>query len=77
MAYYCGLGMYQDKQGLLRQFYKEQCKGREEGANKRRVGRITGLKFSDTVRESENKIKWRERVARSICGVPTVTMTTG
>ena len=58
MVYYCGLGMYQDKKGLPRQFYKEQCKVgvAEEGANKRVVGRITGLEFCDTLRESENKI---------------------
>ena len=56
MVYYCGLGMYQDKQGLPRQFYKEQCKVGEEGANKRSVGRMTGLKFCDTLRESKNKI---------------------
>ena len=45
MVYYCGLGMYQGKRGLPRQFYKEQYKEGEEGANKRGVGRITGLKF--------------------------------
>ena len=56
MVYYCGLGMYQDKQGLPRQFYKEQCKVGEEGANKRSVGRMTGLEFCDTLRESKNKI---------------------
>ena len=66
MVYYCGMGMYQDKQGLPRQFYKEQCKKGEEGANKRSVGRLTGFKFYNTVIESENKIKWRERVARSV-----------
>ena len=66
MVYYCGLVMYQDKQGLPRQCYKEQFKEGVEGANKRGVGRITGLKFCDTLKESENKIKWRERVARSV-----------
>ena len=66
MVYYCGLGMYQGKRGLPRQFYKEQYKEGEEGANKRGVGRITGLKFCATLRESENKIKWKERVARSV-----------
>ena len=38
--------MYQDHQGLQRQLYKElkeQCKEGEEGANKRRVGRIISL----------------------------------
>ena len=53
MVYYCGLGMYQDKLGLPRQFYKEQCMDGEEGANKRSIGRITGLKFCNTLRESE------------------------
>ena len=35
--------MYQDHQGLPRQFYKEQCKKGEEGADKRSVGRIISL----------------------------------
>ena len=35
--------MYQDQQGLSRQFYKEQCKEGEEGADKRSVGRIISL----------------------------------
>ena len=62
--------MNQDQQGLPRQlFYKEQCKEVEGGADKRSVGRIiiisewTGLKFCNTLRKSENKIKWRKRVA--------------
>ena len=38
-----GLGMYQDQQGLPIQFYKEQCKEGEEGADKRSVGRIISL----------------------------------
>ena len=35
--------MYQDHQGLQRQFYEEQCKEGEEGADKRSVGRIISL----------------------------------
>ena len=35
--------MYQDHQGFPRQFYKEQCKEGEEGANKRSVGRTKTL----------------------------------
>ena len=57
--------MYQDQQGLPRQFYKEQCKEGEEGADKRSIGKIISLsrQFCNTLREVENKIKWRERVA--------------
>ena len=64
--------MYQDYQDLPRRFYKEQFKEGEEGADKRNVGRITSLVESvevlrrDALRESEYKIKWRERVARSV-----------
>ena len=36
--------MYQDNQGLPRQFYKEQCKEGEEGADQRSTaGRIISL----------------------------------
>ena len=71
--------MYQDHQGLQRQFYEEQCKEGEEGADKRRVGRITslsgqGLKFCNAVREAENKIKWRERVTMSVVPQRSLTM---
>ena len=64
--------MYQDYQGLPRLFYKEQCKEGEERADERNVGRITSLvdRFEvlrrDALRESEYKIKCRERVARSL-----------
>ena len=64
--------MYQDYQGLPRRFYKEQCKEGEERADKRNFGRITSLvdRFEvlrrDALRESVYKIKWRERVARSV-----------
>ena len=37
------MGMYQDHQGLPRQFYKEQSKEGEEGSDKRSVGRIISL----------------------------------
>ena len=43
--------------------------GRRRGRQKKRwennVAEWTGLKFCDAVREAENKIKWRERVATS------------
>ncbi|CAH3030521.1 unnamed protein product [Porites evermanni] len=37
--------------------------GRRRGRQKKRW---TGLKFCNAVREAENKIKWRERVAMSV-----------
>ena len=70
--------MCQDHQGLPRQFYKEQCKEGEEGADQRSVGRIisewTGLKFCNAIREAENKIKWRERFAMSVACQRSLTM---
>ena len=43
--------------------------GRRRGRQKKRwennIAEWTGLKFCDAVREVENKIKWRERVATS------------
>ena len=43
--------------------------GRRRGRQKKRwennIAEWTGLKFCDAVREAENKIKWRERVATS------------
>ena len=35
--------MFQDQQGLPRQFYKEQCTKGEEEADRRRVGKVTSL----------------------------------
>ena len=63
--------MYQDQQGLPRQFYKKKEQGgRRKGRQKTRwesnISEWTGLKFCDALRESENKIRWRERVARSV-----------
>ena len=70
--------MCQDHQGLPRQFYKEQCKEGEEGADQRSVGRIisewTGLKFCNATREAENKIKWGERFAISVAPQRSLTM---
>ena len=44
--------------------------GRRRGRQKKRwennISEWTGLKFCDALREGENKIKWRERVARSV-----------
>ena len=69
--------MYQDHQGLPRRFYKEQCKegdqrrGRQKKRWENNVGEWIGLKFCHAIREAEDKIKWRERVA-NVCGAPTV-----
>ena len=63
-----GLGMYRGHQGLPRQFYKEQCKEGEEGADKKSVG-------NNAAREAENKIKWRERVAMYVA--PQRSLSTG
>ena len=35
--------MFQDQQGLPRQFYKEQCMEGEEEADRRRVAKVTSL----------------------------------
>ena len=44
--------------------------GRRRGRQKKRwennIAKWTGLKFCHAVREAENKIKWRERVATSV-----------
>ena len=44
--------------------------GRRRGRQKKRwenyISEWTGLKFCNTPREAENKIKWRERVAMSV-----------
>ena len=65
--------MYQDQQGLPRQSYKEIIVqgGRRRGEQKKNWENnisewISGLKFCIALKESENKIKWRERVARSM-----------
>ena len=65
------LKWFQDQEGLPRQFYRAQCKTGEEEADKRSDGRITSLSgqgwsSARPLRESENKIKWRERVASSV-----------
>ena len=53
--------------------------GRRRGRQKKRWennnAEWTGLKFCDAVREAENKIKWRERVATSVA--PQRSLTTG
>ena len=65
--------MYQDQQGLPRQKAILQGTvqgGRRRGCQKKRwennIFEWTGLKFCDALRKQENKIKWRERVARSM-----------
>ena len=44
--------------------------GRRRGRQKKRwennISERRGLKFCDALREAESKIKWRERVARSV-----------
>ena len=46
------------------------AEGRRKGRQKKRwennISQWTGLKFCDALRESENKLKGRERVARSV-----------
>ena len=53
--------------------------GRKRGRQKKRweknIAEWTWLKFCDAVREAENKIKWRERVATSVA--PQRSLTTG
>ena len=53
--------------------------GRRRGRQKKRwennIAEWTGLKFCHTVREAENKIKWRETVATSVA--PQRSLTTG
>ena len=53
--------------------------GRTRGRQKERwennISEWTGLKFCNAVREAENKIKWRERVAMSVA--PQRSLTTG
>ena len=53
--------------------------GRRRGRQKKRwennISEWTGLKFCNAVREAENKIKWRERVAMSVA--PQRSLTTG
>ena len=53
--------------------------GRRRSRQKKRwksiIAEWTGLKFCDAVREAENKIKWRERVATSVA--PQRSLTTG
>ena len=59
------IGLVSRSTGLARKFYKEQCKGGEE--EKRCIARnITGLRFCDALREAENRVKWRLRVAKSV-----------
>ena len=53
--------------------------GRRRGQEKKlwenNIAEWTGLKFCDAVREAENKIKWRERVATTVA--PQRSLTTG
>ena len=54
-------------------------RGRRRGRQKKRwennIAEWRGLNFCDAVREAENKIKWRERVATSVA--PQRSLTTG
>ena len=51
--------------------------GRKRGQQKKgwenNIAEWTGLKFCDAVREAENKIKWRERVATSVAAQRSLT----
>ena len=52
--------------------------GRRRGRQKKRwennIAEWTGLKFCNAVREAENKLKWRERVATSVVPRRSFTM---
>ena len=50
-------------------------RGRQKKHWENNISEWTGLKFCNAVREAENKIKWRERVAMSV--VPQRSLTTG
>ena len=50
-------------------------RGRQKKRWEKNIAEWTGLKFYDAVREAENKIKWRERVATSVA--PQRSLTTG
>ena len=47
-----------------------EFEGRRRGRQKKRwennISQLTGLKFCDALRESENNLKWREKVSRSV-----------
>ena len=50
-------------------------RGRQKKCWENNITEWAGLKFCDAVREAENKIKWRERVATSVA--PQRSLTTG
>ena len=50
-------------------------KGRQKKCWENNIAEWTGLTFCDAIREAENKIKWRERVATSVA--PQRSLTTG
>ena len=51
-------------------FLKNSARREKKGQRKKRwennISEWTGLKFCNTLREAENKLEWRERVARSV-----------
>ena len=53
---------------MPRQFYKEQCNDGEEKKKRseNNISEKTGLKFCNAIRDYENRIKWREKFARSV-----------
>ena len=54
---------------------RREKKGRQKKHCENNIAEWTGLKFCDAVRDAENKIKWRERVATSVA--PQRSLTTG
>ena len=50
-------------------------RGRQKRCRENNIAEWTGLKICDAVRDAENKIKWRERVATSVA--PQWSLTTG
>ena len=51
-------------------FTRNSARGEKEGSTKKcwenSISEWSGLKFCNTLREAENKIKWRERFAMSV-----------
>ena len=65
------LGHVSRSSGLAKTILQGRVQGgRRRGRQKKHwennIAKWTGLKFCDAVREAENKIKWRERVAASV-----------
>ena len=63
------------KDNFTRNSARREKKGRQKERWENNISEWTGLKFCNAVREAENKIKWRERVAMSVA--PQRSLTTG